>query len=312
MEQYFGIARVFESRDMSIGHKETTCCFIHENEIHNGDEHIIFNCKLKVVSLDDNEMTFVFMDMTYKINRKWQVIGTPSYDIPNMYISKSERFVFFFGAPTGVWNWDDEYTELENLLSEMINNADEGNIWKNIPLARRMMHILKDLAPERDEKITPVMKAYIIENILKNDCISIKETPRLFQSLCEYYRLCRHWEKMEDYTPELKEDFDKYYFRTIDEYIYKLIWIVSRNMCEHGLIQWNLLSKYLKVDPIQASAEWEAVIYEVEKEVDEILKDEPRGMGFCFAYWSAKRAALAKRGIEWKSPGSMNPGVMFD
>lgn len=57
---------------------------------------------------------------------------------------------------------------------------------------------------------------------------------------------------------------------------------------------------------------YEDVIYEVEKEVDEDLKDEPRGMGFCFGYWSAKRAALASRGIEWRSPSAMNPRVMFD
>ena len=68
----------------------------------------------------------------------------------------------------------------------------------------------------------------------------------------------------------------------------------------------------LKVDPVQATPEWENVIYEVEKEVDEQLKDEPRGMGFCHSYWSAKRAALARRGIVWRSPSAMNPKVMFD
>lgn len=44
----------------------------------------------------------------------------------------------------------------------------------------------------------------------------------------------------------------------------------------------------------------------------EQLKDEPRGMGFCHIYWSTKRAALARRGIEWRSPSAMNPRVMFD
>ena len=63
---------------------------------------------------------------------------------------------------------------------------------------------------------------------------------------------------------------------------------------------------------VQATQEWEDVIYEVEKEVDEQLKDEPRGMGFCFNYWGAKRASLARRGIEWRSPSAMNPRVMFD
>ena len=75
---------------------------------------------------------------------------------------------------------------------------------------------------------------------------------------------------------------------------------------------WDSLGGMLKVDPVQATPEWEKVIYEVEKEVDEELKDEPRGMGFCFGYWSAKRAALARRGIEWRSPSEMNPRVIFD
>ena len=35
-------------------------------------------------------------------------------------------------------------------------------------------------------------------------------------------------------------------------------------------------------------------------------------MGFCHSYWSAKRAALARRGIEWRSPSAMNPRVIFD
>ncbi len=70
--------------------------------------------------------------------------------------------------------------------------------------------------------------------------------------------------------------------------------------------------QHLKVDPIQASEKWEEVIYDVEKEIDEELKDESRRMVFCHAYWSTKRSALARHGIEWKSPRFMNLGVMFD
>jgi hypothetical protein len=68
----------------------------------------------------------------------------------------------------------------------------------------------------------------------------------------------------------------------------------------------------LRADIVQSTPEWESVIYEVEQEVDEELKDAPRGMGFCYGYWSAKRAALAKRGIDWNPPPSMNRGVLFD
>lgn len=70
--------------------------------------------------------------------------------------------------------------------------------------------------------------------------------------------------------------------------------------------------KMLKSDPVEWTAEYEAVIDDVDREAYENLTDCPRGMGFCFGYWAAKQAALAKRGIEWRSPGIMNPGVMFD
>ena len=70
---------------------------------------------------------------------------------------------------------------------------------------------------------------------------------------------------------------------------------------------------HLKRDPVEWSSAYEKVIDEVERLVDEELEDHPRGMGFCFAYWSAKEALLrTKFGIDWRSPSEMNPGVMFD
>ena len=69
---------------------------------------------------------------------------------------------------------------------------------------------------------------------------------------------------------------------------------------------------YLKSDPIEWTSIYEAVIDEADQEAFEQLQDCPRGMGFCFAYWAEKRNALARRGIEWRSPHTMNPHVMFD
>lgn len=69
---------------------------------------------------------------------------------------------------------------------------------------------------------------------------------------------------------------------------------------------------YLKSDPIEWTSIYEAVIDEADQEAFEHLLDCPRGMGFCFAYWAEKEAVLARRGIEWRSPSIMNPGVMFD
>ena len=148
--------------------------------------------------------------------------------------------------------------------------------------------------------------------MLENGYIEKRETPRLFQSLCELYRLYRDFELPSEYDDYLSEKFDQYYFRQVDRWIYNLAMIVSDPEWEYAIQCWNGLGGMLKVDPVQATSEWEDVIYDVEKELDEQLKDEPRGMGFCFSYWSAKRAALARRGIEWRSPSAMNPRVMFD
>lgn len=69
----------------------------------------------------------------------------------------------------------------------------------------------------------------------------------------------------------------------------------------------------LETDPIEWSAEYESCIDEAEKEIMKRLKDVPRGMGFCHAYWSEKkRVLLEDYGINWRSPSDLNPKVMFD
>ena len=70
--------------------------------------------------------------------------------------------------------------------------------------------------------------------------------------------------------------------------------------------------RMLKSDPIEWTKEYEEAIDDADREAYTHLTDTPRGMGFCFAYWAEKRNALAKRGIEWRSPNIMNPRVMFD
>lgn len=44
------------------------------------------------------------------------------------------------------------------------------------------------------------------------------------------------------------------------------------------------------------------VLEEVEKELEELLKDFPKGLGFCHVYWNYKKELLLKRGYEWLSP----------
>ena len=69
---------------------------------------------------------------------------------------------------------------------------------------------------------------------------------------------------------------------------------------------------HLKRDPVEWTARWEEVIDEADRIAYENLRDVPRGMGWCFGFWSERKAALRKFGIDWRSPGNMNPRVLFD
>ena len=309
MKKYFNVVEIKTTMDMGVGsrYKKWTC--IDVDDLTPGSTFL--DGELTVVSVDRDEMFFTFRGRTLRINREWQVLGTPEMDISNLYVSGQKRYVFHFGChPDSNHEWnEDEYAQV---AEEMMANGEEGDFWKNIPPARRFIHILKDVAPFRNGHLTPAYKAHLISLVLKNDLIQKKETPRLFQSYCELYRLYVDFSDASDYDEELKKEFDKEFFRDVDKWIYNLALIISNPKWEHAINCWNRLDGILKTDPVQATAEWEDVIYDVEKEVDEQLKDEPRGMGFCFSYWSAKRAALARRGIEWRSPSAMNPRVMFD
>lgn len=83
-------------------------------------------------------------------------------------------------------------------------------------------------------------------------------------------------------------------------------------LADEGFFEQIVQIGSLKKDPVEWSARYEEVIDGVEEELEGQLKDEPHGMGYCFIYWSAKTAALARRGVEWRSPNRMNPRVLFD
>ena len=311
MKQHFNIIKIETSVDSGVGNRIKSWEHVDTDLLVPGHTFTVYGRELTIASINEDEMVFSYRDRTFKLNRHWQVLGTLEFDTSNERISKQARNVFFFSRDRDMdFEWSDEYAA--ELTGQMNRNNEDGNIWRNIPLVREFIHELKDIAPFRSEIINPVYKAHFIASMLENDYIDKKETPRLFQSLCELYRLYRDFECADDYDGYLKENFDKNYFRQVDKWIYSLSMIVSDPHWEPALQCWSGLGGMLKVDHVQATPQWEDIIYEVEKEVDEQLKDEPRCMGFCHSYWSAKRAALARRGIEWRSPSTMNPGVMFD
>ena len=311
MKQDFNIIRIETSMDMGIGNRSKRWTRILAEDLMAGNVFDIDGQELTIMDIDENEMKFEYHGKIFSVNRYWQVLGTPEFGIPNERISVQGRYIFFFSNDSNLeFDWEEGHAA--DLVSQMNINLEKGLLWKNIPLVREWIHEMKDMAPYKSANINPTYKAHFISKILENDYIDKRETPRLFHSLCELYRVYVDFPYASDYDDFLNENFDKYYFREVDRWIYKLAWIVDIPQSKIALDSWNGLGGMLKVDPVQATPEWEQVIYEVEQELDEQLKDEPRGMGFCHSYWSAKRAALARRGIEWRSPSAMNPRVMFD
>ena len=71
----------------------------------------------------------------------------------------------------------------------------------------------------------------------------------------------------------------------------------------------------LKCDPVEDDPRYAEVFKTIDTEVNEMLADHPqRGSeGFCTIYWNTKKSLLKnKYGIDWCSPGELNPQVLFD
>lgn len=248
--------------------------------------HIVW--EITIDDLTDEKLKFTFMGDHFTLNRYWQVLGTGTHSVPNAYIYIYERFVFYFG--TEQRTEESQFDRFQGLYDQMCANEHVGDFWKNIPLAQEALHLMKDVAPNEDEDL---FKQFC-EMVVDEELLQGADTPRLLLSFMDFWHvLNKSTYKWEQETNRLLRMTDP----NVNEN--KKLELISENRC-------------LKYDPVQLTEPWEENIYEVEKELEEKFKDEPRHMGFCFLYWSAKRAAMAKRGIEWRSPQTMNPRTRFD
>lgn len=181
--------------------------------------------------------------------------------------------------------------QLVSIFTKMVENAKTGEFWKNIDLGRAafgMMCELPDCLP--DEFSTPAEKGEILRNML--DQMDELLTPRLCISIRnEIARL----------NPENEDNILK--SGMLQDYINRDL--SMEDFCKK-------YSRHLLFDPVERTEKYEEVILDVETECDKRLSGQPRGMGFCFAYWHERQAAFASHGIEWRSPMEMNPGVLFD
>lgn len=186
----------------------------------------------------------------------------------------------------------DKIKKLEKIFKEMVSNTGRrGETWRNISLGKKAFELMKELPAAYPEEFdTPEAKAAILSQML--DQMEESYTPRFCIQVREY---------IENLDPN--DESNKKELARLRDYI-----DLSLPMPEYC----KKYRQHLKFDPVERTEKMEMVIEDVERECAEKLKSMPRGMGFCFAYWSVRRDVLAKHGIEWKSPSSMNPRVMFD
>ena len=244
--------------------------------------------KLGVVELTDEKLVFDFSGERYSLNRIWQVLGTPSHIIPEANTSFSHRFIFYFATEKKCE--ESQFNQFQKLYKQMCTNEQEGEYWKNIPLARQALHLMKDSAPETDKETS----IELCELVINETLLLETDTPRLILSFMDF------WHTLNPNTNKWKRKRER------------LLRMTDPKVGEKEKLELITKKRSLRYDPVQLSEKWEDNIYEVEKELHELFKDEKRHRGFCFSYWSAKGAALAKRGIAWRSPQTMNPRTRFD
>ena len=184
------------------------------------------------------------------------------------------------------------------LIGEMRENSQEMRQWKNVALARECHELLRSITDRDASAGMALALSAIVEQLPEYDM------PRYVLTLLRYESelLQAADEQQEGNYPTPAEV--EAHIRRLEDYIDTEHVSTSDFMERYG--------RHLKFDSVERTPQWETNYLEVEKECDRRLGDAPRGMGFCFGYWSTLREVLAERGIEWHSPQELNPRVMFD
>ena len=177
------------------------------------------------------------------------------------------------------------------------NLRNQGREWENATLAEEFLDAATYLE-NYDDMLDNLYSA------VSRMVDTIYDHPRLKLKLLEFELLVIHRiESLNDRELDVEEDIQE----EISLYRYNI------QCADKGDFDSIKQTGHLKNDPIEWSETYERVIDDVNKKVYLHLKDHPRGMGFCFAYWHVKEQILREDyGILWKSPAVMNPHVMFD
>jgi hypothetical protein len=185
-------------------------------------------------------------------------------------------------------------------VDKMRKNSEEMRMWRNGPIGAECLELLQSIDTPEEDGIGKVLACEaIVEQLSEYDI------PRqvLFIRRYEQQQLALASEEDLRQHPNLKEE--------LEQAIQKLEDYIDTEHVSDSEFQ-KKYNRHLNSAPIERTELWEKIYYDVEQECDRRLGDTPRGMGFCFAYWSTLRQVLSERGILWQSPQELNPRVMFD
>ena len=191
-----------------------------------------------------------------------------------------------------------ELAELCQAINDNWHNHENRDGWKNLRLVPEAAERLRAMPMEGDTSANNQIE--VISLML--ECVDELSIPRQVLDIRRYqlslYGLLPEGEEPLVPRAEVEQDIQR-----LEDYI---------DLSLPTTIWRERYHRHLNFDTVERTEEWEKVIYEAEKETAKRLGDTPRGMGFCFGYWSTLGAVMAEYGIEWCPPSVMNPGVMFD
>lgn len=169
---------------------------------------------------------------------------------------------------------------------------DQDREWEIAGLARELLQYARPLA-QYDHMLDNIHQA------ARRMADALSDHPRLKVELLEFdLSVLERLDKDAESVEEVQEELDdlRHNIELADDGRFDEI-------KQHGL----------KHDPVEWTARWEQIIDEVDEKVYKRLTDQPRGMGFCHAYWHERANVLASDyGINWRSLARMNPRVMID
>ncbi|MCD8387658.1 MAG: hypothetical protein LUD17_12325 [Bacteroidales bacterium] len=164
-----------------------------------------------------------------------------------------------------------------------------GPFWENPELCRTIAHYMPEIL-EYPEKLP------MAENVLSKAIESLYDHPRLKLRLLMLKR-----DAIEAKGDQLSNEAGM----GLDELSQEIMQLQHNIMAaDRGDFDAIIDNRaHLKHDPVEWTREWEDVIAIAQRDAAERMADTPKGMGYCFAWWSSVQDMLLRQfQLNWRTP----------